>query len=870
MKSKYVILILTLILFQHSVAVTIYYPPQATHNWHQGASVGTFTTSITDSRIYLTTVVSGSYNYVVTDQIDLSNISTLAIDWAGTFDAAIPGNITFGISTVQADASFDTLTKKTTTFSRTTTHLDVTNYYGLYYLKFGINVTSGFPSTISSWLYNVQGYNHSYSYPLYASSVEETTATLQGYLLNDSNYSSCTCGFWVYNQSTNASNAINFTAGSSYGAEDVFTASATNLNASTYYYVRTWSKGRYGFNISSNESYFLTKPESPTGLSVSVIGPSALKVSWTNATMGNSNGNITNQSVYIRYSNSSYPTTRTSGTFGCNVSKYDNYTFSGLSEETTYYFSAWTYINASGSPEFAKWSDSFATATDATVGGALQLAVRYENESISGNLLIDLSEYGPHKLVVHYENLTQYAVFSGATVSDATVYGYWAHIAEGNFTIIANNTVKYIEFTWNYTDSINRCHRILIPTVGENTTFYVRTNLPVYGETLSNEFHSYSAAVENPANDLIFTTDYDIDVVAGVYVYNASLYGAWVQVPNDNYSISGNQVTIYSDVLDANSTIGKIEYYMHVIVAGVDTMYGVLVPYIYTFSDPSTIFVDALELDAYVNIYTYNSSSVRLTIHQEFFTGDDKVNPMLIGCKKYFLGVGSSVLVIDRVCIAPTRCSSSADMTPEAIDIPQIEEINYSFFDIVNLKQGWRGDEINGFYVYYQDTMFGTNYVNFTVWDQNGTAVYWKNATTNTYNFTYALACKKFRYNYTLRVGHEEWTASKGIEGSLYPGASPIFDIVSLNDLLEKIFGNTPLQNFDTGETVPWAEIFVGSVAMILLLSFSSINGYVGMISTGAWLCIAYSIISGLPIIFFVGGMFLISMAFVFAIGGRN
>jgi len=243
---------------------------------------------------------------------------------------------------------------------------------------------------------------------------------------------------------------------------------------------------------------------------------------------------------------------------------------------------------------------------------------------------------------------------------------------------------------------------------------------------------------------------------------------------------------------------------------------------------------------------------------------------MLIGCKKYFLGVGSSVLVIDRVCIAPTRCSSSADMTPEAIDIPQIEEINYSFFDIVNLKQGWRGDEINGFYVYYQDTMFGTNYVNFTVWDQNGTAVYWKNATTNTYNFTYALACKKFRYNYTLRVGHEEWTASKGIEGSLYPGASPIFDIVSLNDLLEKIFGNTPLQNFDTGETVPWAEIFVGSVAMILLLSFSSINGYVGMISTGAWLCIAYSIISGLPIIFFVGGMFLISMAFVFAIGGRN
>ena len=854
---------------QPATSLLIFYPPQATYNWHQGASAGPFTTSITDSRIYLTAVVSGAHNYVVTDLVDLSSISTLAIDWAGTFDAAIDGNITFGISNVQADTSFLTLSHKQTTFSRTTSYLDVSSYYGSYYLKFGINVTSGFPATISSWLYNVQGFNHSYSYPLGTSQIREETAVFNGYLQNDSN-TSCTCGFWVYNQSTTATNAINYTDGTLPAGHSFSKAAGSLLNSSTYYYVRTWSKGIHGFNISRNETYFLTLPDTPSGLTVSQVGPQSLNVQWTNATMGKSNANVTNQSVLIRYSASSYPTTITSGTFGANESKYDNVTISGLAEEATYYFSAWTYINASGSPERMQWSDSFVTASNATIGGLYNIMVRYENETTSGNLPIDLTKYGPHKLIVHYNDMTQYAVFSGNTVTDSTVYGFWNDIANGNFTIIANNTILYFEFTWNYTGGVNKCHRVQIPTTEVNTTFYFRTNIPLYGETTANEFHIYSAAVVNPADNLIFTADHDIDVVAGVYVYNTSSYGYWVVVPNANYSISGNQVTIYADILDANSSMGKIEYYTEIIVPGIDVMYGNLIPYTYGFKDPTGGFQNALDLDAYVDVYCFNSTGVRMTIHKEFWDAIDEVHPTLVGCKKYRIGVGRVGQVIDLLGNAPTGCVDTSDLSPEPVQIPVEEITTYPFFIVIDIDQGWRGDEINGFYVYYRDILFGTNYVNFTVWDRNGTAVYFENTTSNIKNFTYPLACKKFKYNYTLNVNHTEWSSNQTIEGAFNPGMTAITDITSFEDLISKILGNTPFKNFDTDETVTWGPAFVGIIAIILLASFGAVNAYLGMIGCGAWLCVAYGIISGLPPLIFVGGIFLISMAFVFAIGGKK
>lgn len=788
MKSKYVLLIVLVILMQYATALTIFYPPQATHNWQQGDSAGTFSTSITDVRIYLTSVVSGSRNYVVTDQINLTNISLLSVDWKGNFDALIGGNITFGFASVQGDDSFVNFTSYQTTFARTIEYIDVSSYYGLYYLKFGINVTSGFPAIISGWLYGVEGFNFTYAYPLNASDVEETTANIHGYLQEDANYS-CTCGFWVYNQTTNASNAINITAPGTYHTGDVFSVPLTSsyINSSTYYYVRTWSQGVVGFNISTNETYFLTKPNQPFFLDATPVGPRSLSLNWTNATMGNNNNTLTNQSVYIQYQTGSPPTTRSEGTFACNESKYNNFTVHNLQEETEYYFSAWTYINSSGSPYIIKWSDSYKAASNTTAGGIYNITVRYENESTSGNIPVDLTKYGPHRLKVHYDTRVDYVVFYGGTVSDSTVYGFWSNIANGNFTVIGNETVKFFELTWNYTDNRSfRCHRIIIPTAATATTFYIRTNMPIYG----------------------ISTGY---------------------------------------------------------------MNESLVEYTYTFKDPSAIFVDAPELDAYADIYTYNSSNVRLTIHKEFFSANDEVEPMLIGCKKYFIGVGSSALVIDRIGIAPTGCAETSDISPNPINIPQVINITYAFFEVININQGWRGDQINGFYVYYQDTMFGTNFVNFTVWDYNGTIVYWENSTSDIKNFTYPLACKKFKYNYTIRVSHTVWTENHTIGGTLYPGMTHVTDVISLDDLMNKTLGQTPFQNFEKeGVEVPWSTAVVGIIGIIMAFSFGAINGYLGAMSTGAWFCIAPIIISGVPGVFFAGGIFLISMAFIFAYGGRN
>jgi len=673
-------------------------------------------------------------------------------------------------------------------------------------------------------------------------------------------------------------NASTFTSSGTYNTGETFSASASGLTSTEYYYVRTWMNADYGFNVSSNETYFITRPTAPSNFENSSASASRIVLSWTNATFLSG----VNHSVLIHYSTTApvgTPVAAQWGTFGANISNASTAEIMGLSEDVTYYFVAWTYINNSGSPSRAIFSTAFTTTSGETEGGNYTIQVRYENESTHGNLPVSLTQWGYHRLFIHYTNKTdEFKVWNDGTGPSIQQIGNYYYtgddsdLANGTIVFESNQTIKWIEFHWNESNgSIFRCNRIILPLASErNFTFYIRTDLPVYGETLSYESHTDYASVTNPDGNATITATYNINTIISVYVYNASIYGSWISVPNDKYNVSGNQVIVNNSVLDHNSSMVRVDYYIATVVAGTSSIEGTLVSYTYTFKDPSTLFTNAPELDAYVDIYCFNSIGERLTIHREYFSSNDEVHPMLVFDKKYFIGVGSTIDTVDRIGIAPTE----EDTTPEPIYIPQTSSIQYSFFDIVNTDFGWE-DADTGLWVDFQDTSFDTTSATLRVYYENGTEAYNETTTLSSYNFSFLAANQSYDYDIWLEVNNTEiWNTNISINFTMYAGMTPVYDSTSLDDLLDTILGNTPMRQFDnegnpTGVAVSWTYIFVGLVAFILILSFGHINAYLGMLSTGMWLIASETLISGLPFVFVAVGGFLIAMAIIFGMGSK-
>ena len=205
-----------------------------------------------------------------------------------------------------------------------------------------------------------------------STSINTVTATLNGYLYYDVGENT-ECGFWVGNESTNKTTfQQNVTAGTK-NSNEAFTKDVSSLTSGEYYYVRSWMNNSNGFWNSTNETYFLTLPNAPTGLTFVNSSYEQITLSWTNATVG-----VSNRTTVIAYKTTGYPTSPTDGTIGYNGTASST-TITGLGIDTTYYFSAWTYINASGSPFFAAFSGGFATASGSTAGGIYNITIRYED-----------------------------------------------------------------------------------------------------------------------------------------------------------------------------------------------------------------------------------------------------------------------------------------------------------------------------------------------------------------------------------------------------------------------------------------------------------------------------------------------------------
>jgi len=796
MKKLIVLFGLLLIFTSVANATVVYYPPQATYNWVQGTSAGTKTTSITDDRIYLTAGPNVANNYVVSDQIDLSAVSFIEVNWSGyltQWDTAFwDANVTFGVSTSAVNDAFTSSvthdgdgTGAFGSFNKTD-YVDVSHLTGAYYLKFGGELTKADDifSALHMRLFDVIAHNYTETFPKNATSITASSATLMGevHSIDDS---IAKPGFW-YGTSLPLDGTNNVSYPGAVTVEgETFSKSVGGLTSGEYYYVQSWVNDTKAgtFNLSSNYSYFITLPNAPSGMSVNDTAASSCNLQWTNATVPAG----TNLSVYIRWkSGSTPPSSRTDGNFGANVSGTDWTTISGLPFETTVSFSAWTYINNSGSPTRSGWSSSPATASGTTSGALYNITVRYENESdVNGNGPVNLQEYAGsgmvHELVIYSEYQTDRVWIndSGIIWCSDGVTEVSDDTDEGNFTISMDVSVDYFEFRWNASkNSTKYCFRKRVAddlSVDDNKysiDFYIRTDLMVYPES----------------------TPYDIN-------------------PDGN----GSLVKYHYSYLDQTGEFKKLE------------------------NNPMSI------------IYAYNSTGQKMIIHSEYFDQQAKVHPWLVYQNTYYQGVKCDVLEYERIGQAP----ASDELEPTDIIIPKQLDEYYNFFDLINLDYGWHA---NGIYVTYQDTTFSTTLVNCSFYGYyNSTLMEAENTTTDSETFWYRFdeGCNISQHYYITITATLSDENNEYYEGT-YVYTFTVFNVTESvvdNDTLDAIFdailGDSPLYNYDNDAIyVPWTYLILFALCFIEMTTFGKLNAFVGSLAVGLTLIMSGLLISGITPLF--------------------
>lgn len=90
----------------------------------------------------------------------------------------------------------------------------------------------------------------------------------------------------------------------------------------------------------------------------------------------------------------------------------------------------------------------------------------------------------------------------------------------------------------------------------------------VYNNVYQLRQYTDSASVTNPAVNKSIEFTHTVESIIGVYVYNASIYGGWVLIASDLYSVNDTHVEVDSDAFDDNSTAVRVDYYYQEAVSG--------------------------------------------------------------------------------------------------------------------------------------------------------------------------------------------------------------------------------------------------------------------------------------------------------------
>ncbi len=198
-----------------------------------------------------------------------------------------------------------------------------------------------------------------------ASSVEETTAMLNGTVLDDGGED---CQYRFRYGTSAGSYGVSTSWTGAVGTADTFSTPVTGLSKGATYYFVAELRNSEG-TATGSEQHFTTKPDPPSGFSAATAGPYSIDLSWT---AGAGAG-----STRVQRAAGSYPTGPDDGTTvydGSGTSTTDT----GLDPDTTYCYRAWS--GAVG----GQWSDGYAEDT-ATTDGLLPVVSTQDASGITAS-----------------------------------------------------------------------------------------------------------------------------------------------------------------------------------------------------------------------------------------------------------------------------------------------------------------------------------------------------------------------------------------------------------------------------------------------------------------------------------------------------
>jgi hypothetical protein len=424
-----------------------------------------------------------------------------------------------------------------------------------------------------------------------ATSVEETTATLNAYLISNStnlvrfqyNYTTA-YGTNTTNQTKTGIQSIsNYTTGLTQGRLYHFRALAIN-----------------GSNTAlGQDKYFLTKPESPTNQKYTIINKTSANISWTKGTGANN-------TLIVRKS-TGYPSSIADGDIIYN----DTGTYkviTGLVSGSSYYYSLWSFTNWTFNPTLHQFSDNH---TDLPFGA---LALGCYNESKP------------------WQNITFNVLISNQTGSEV-------YKALGCTTYHTINVTKCPHGLITMTFSAEGYkQRVFTITINPGLWLVYDAYLPpLYTATndttaVDCEMRSYSDSITitNHTIDATINLTYALDTIIDVQLYNKSLYGTyggWVLIASDKYNISSNtKIIVNTSVIDANTTMVKVDYYYQY-CPGIETKLYLL----------SVVNQNSLPIrDAFVTVKRYmNTTDIYETILSGYTDGNGQIDCYLIPLVPY-------------------------------------------------------------------------------------------------------------------------------------------------------------------------------------------------------------------------------------------
>jgi hypothetical protein len=365
--------------------------------------------------------------------------------------------------------------------------------------------------------------------------VEETNATLNGYLSNNGG-DATTCYFLLNDTNDFNSPIFNLSKGATANQSEFSndTAGETTLTKGKLYYFDTRANNLGGWDDSGGVETFLTKPDVPTGVTAQANSTTMIYLNWTTGTGANLTHVERNASGV------------TSWDLGEGDPVYNgsavNYEDNNCTIGVTYYYQAWSFTNWTYNPTLHQFSDdndsaSASTATqnnDPTQSNPGPTNGSYEN-SVTPTLNVTCSDSDSGDKL----NATWWSNSSGAWVqfgSNNSSFASGTNIIQTNSNFSDYNKTYY--WSVNLTDGEGGWNNETYHFTTENSTTVNLTpatwNLGSVWVDDSNATTGYYFNLTNEG-----TTDVNVTICA-TNATNSTTNAAWIlnaTADHDNYTL---------------------------------------------------------------------------------------------------------------------------------------------------------------------------------------------------------------------------------------------------------------------------------------------------------------------------------------------